>query len=164
MKSKIHTKFGTAKIDKKGYYYITSRKEGNNGKFLHRLVFEDFYKIKLPKDVFIHHNDGDKTNNEIWNLIPLSLAEHTALHNHQIEYTENRRTNISNSLSKTKNTSGFYRVSKMKTNKAKQGFTWVYRYYENGKRKSISNINIEKLREKVLSKGLEWKQFKEAIQ
>ena len=46
------TKFGTAKIYR-GYYIITSRKEGNHGKFLHRLIFEDFYKIKLPKHIII---------------------------------------------------------------------------------------------------------------
>lgn len=34
----LHTKFGTAKINKKGHYQITSRKEGNGGKLLHRLM------------------------------------------------------------------------------------------------------------------------------
>ena len=76
----IKTKFGTARIDKKGYYYISSRKEGNNSKFLHRLIFEDFYQIKLPKNIHIHHDDGNKLNNNIWNLIPMTKGEHTFVH------------------------------------------------------------------------------------
>ena len=73
------TKFGTAKIYR-GYYIITSRKEGNHGKFLHRLIFEDFYKIKLPKHIIIHHNNENKLDNNIWNLIPMSKEEHSLLH------------------------------------------------------------------------------------
>lgn len=42
----LHTKFGNAKIDN-GYYRITSWKEGNNGKLLHRLIWEDFWKTEI---------------------------------------------------------------------------------------------------------------------
>lgn len=40
---KIHTIFGTAKIEN-GYYRIVSRKEKNYQKFFHRLIFEDFIR------------------------------------------------------------------------------------------------------------------------
>ena len=72
MSTTIQTKYGTARISRDGYFRIISGKEGNYGKHLHRLIFEDFYKIKLPKHIQIHHDDGDKLNNNIWNLIPLS--------------------------------------------------------------------------------------------
>ena len=42
----IDTKFGKATI-LNGYYRITSTKEGNNNKSLHRLIFEDFYQSPL---------------------------------------------------------------------------------------------------------------------
>jgi len=79
--NRIKTKYGTANISRDGYFRIISTKEGNYGKHLHRLIFEDFYQIKLPPYIQIHHNDGDKLNNNIWNLIPLSRAEHTRIHN-----------------------------------------------------------------------------------
>ncbi|MBQ6219941.1 MAG: HNH endonuclease [Methanobrevibacter sp.] len=77
----IKTKFGNASVHSDGYYRITSKKEGNYMKQLHRLIFEDFYKIQLPPHIIIHHNDNDKTNNEIWNLIPLTREEHGFIHN-----------------------------------------------------------------------------------
>ena len=67
MITKIQTKFGTAKLRDDGYWDIVTVKEGNFKKLLHRLIFEDFYQITLPKDWIIHHEDGDKSNNEIWN-------------------------------------------------------------------------------------------------
>lgn len=59
-------------------------------------------------------------------------------------------------ISETKNTTGFYRVSKKKNLQLKQGFRWVYRYYQDGKQINISSINLYKLKEKILSKNLEW--------
>lgn len=88
MAERIHTKFGIAGISTDGYYRVSSMKEGNFKKLLHRLVFEDFYQIKLPEDWVIHHEDGNKLNNEIWNLVPMTRIEHAAMHmkkenNHQ---------------------------------------------------------------------------------
>lgn len=45
----LETKFGNVKLNDDGYYIITSRKEGNNGKIFHRLVWEDWYGIQVPK-------------------------------------------------------------------------------------------------------------------
>ena len=72
MVEKRMTKYGSVGLHCSGYYKITSKKEGNHNKLLHRLIFEDFYNIELPDDIIIHHLDEDKTNNEIWNLIPLT--------------------------------------------------------------------------------------------
>ena len=59
-------------------------------------------------------------------------------------------------LSEAKNTTGFYRVSKSKDSCYKQGFLWRYTYYQDGKRHTISSVNLCKLKEKVLVKNLEW--------
>jgi hypothetical protein len=159
-KTSIKTKFGTARIEKKGYYYISSRKEGNNGKFLHRLIFEDFYKIQLPKNIHIHHEDGNKLNNEIWNLIPMTLSEHSSLHCKGWKHTEEEKKKKSELMSNKMSTTGLYRVSKTKCSRCKQGFTWMYRYYDKtGKRHNISSTNLHSLKEKVLSEGLEWKEL-----
>ena len=75
----LHTKFGTAKIVG-DYFKITSGKEGNNNKGLHRLIYEDFYDVELPTEIDIHHKDNDKLNNCICNLEALTHADHSASH------------------------------------------------------------------------------------
>ena len=152
-----YTKFGLAKINDKGYYVITSQKEGNNGKYLHRLIFEDFYQIKLLEDTVIHHEDGNPLNNEIWNLVPMTRAEHNTIHKTGEKFTIERKLNVSS----TQNSTGYFRVYKSYEKGPKQGFRWVYRWRENGKQRSIKRIDINKLKEKVLEKGLEWIELKE---
>lgn len=55
-----------------------------------------------------------------------------------------------------KNTSNYYRVHETKCKYVKQGFIWVYAYYENNKKKQISSVNFETLKKKVQVKGLPW--------
>lgn len=59
--------------------------------------------------------------------------------------------------SKSTNSSGFYRVRKSKDNTCKQGFLWVYEYYdENKKHKKIQRVNLLKLKEEVIKRGMPW--------
>ena len=78
----LKTKFGNAcfiKAHGKGYYVISSSKEGNRGKQLHRLIYEDHHG-PIPKGMQIHHIDGDTTNNDISNLEMVSISEHNQIH------------------------------------------------------------------------------------
>lgn len=59
-------------------------------------------------------------------------------------------------MSKSHNSTGYFRVTKMSTSSCTQGYRWGYSYYENGKKKLISSVDIEKLELKVKSKGLFW--------
>lgn len=67
---------------------------------------------------------------------------------------------VSEKVSKTRmlkySSTGYYRVSKHKKSDCKQGFYWRYQWREDGKRKSINSVDFDKLREKVISKGLLW--------
>lgn len=64
--------------------------------------------------------------------------------------------------SKHQNTSGYFRVTKGKNSACRQGFTWCYKYYdENGKQQNITCVDIEKLKQKVISKGLDWIEYGE---
>ena len=63
-------------------------------------------------------------------------------------------------MSKSHNKTGYYRVSKRKAH-TKQGFLWTYSYYTEKGLRHITSINIHKLKEKVLEKGLEWIELKE---
>ena len=62
-------------------------------------------------------------------------------------------------MSEARNTRGFYNVSKQKEPTCKQGFIWRYLYQENGKTKKLASVNLDKLKEKVLAKGLEWREI-----
>ncbi len=59
--------------------------------------------------------------------------------------------------SKIKNTTGYFRVSKVKLKTVTQGFLWCYQYYdEDGKKKSIKSVDLKKVEAKVKEKGLTW--------
>ena len=61
---------------------------------------------------------------------------------------------------KSKNSTGIFRVYKRKQSDCIQGFRWVYQYPdENNKIHTISSVDLNKLKQKVLAKGLEWREF-----
>lgn len=73
-------------------------------------------------------------------------------------HSKSTKKELSNIKFESANTTGYFRVTKHKSPKYKQGFFWTYVYRdENGKKRSLSSVDILKLEEKVISKGLEWK-------
>lgn len=58
------------------------------------------------------------------------------------------------------NKTGFFRVTKRKTN-TKQGFTWAYSFKENNQLNFISSVDISELKSKVLANGWEWIELNE---
>lgn len=46
----------------------------------HRRVYEARHGVKLPSNVWVHHIDGDKSNNSISNLAALSPSRHGETH------------------------------------------------------------------------------------
>ena len=86
MDKTLHTKWGTAKLQKNGYYVITSCKDGNNGIKLHRLIAKDYFGDWIDEPLIdgerieIHHIDGNPLNNCVLNLLPLPKGEHLSLH------------------------------------------------------------------------------------
>ena len=88
----IDTKFGIATLTNKGYYMITSSKEGNRCKLVHRLVWEDFYGKDIPNGHTMHHLNGNKLDNRIQNLQCVKDSEHRRFHkkgknHHNAKYT-----------------------------------------------------------------------------
>ena len=59
-------------------------------------------------------------------------------------------------ISSNTSTTGFFRVGKSKDETCLKGFRYVYRYYQDGKRKELSSVDILRLKEKVIKNGLEW--------
>lgn len=160
----MKTKYGNASFNKQGHLRITSRVEGNKGKLLHRLIWEDFYGKKIPEHYVIHHLNGDKSDNRIQNLQCCEERKHGSMHMKKIlpfirEESFSKQHKIN--LSKSTNTSGYFRVSKFVCKECKQGFRWRYMYYEDGKHKHITSVSLEKLEKKVKSKGLDWVKFED---
>lgn len=69
---------------------------------------------------------------------------------------------IRKKISESRNTSGYYRVSKHQNHRYKQGFQYVYQYYDDDKKRhKIYSVDIKKLEKKVRAKGLEWFKWEE---
>lgn len=192
MKQTIKTKFGSASINSNGYYQIKSKFEGNRGKLLHRLIYEDFWGVNLPSQISIHHKNTNKLDNCILNLEAMTVSEHQKLHHEGdnnifkgTTLSKEHKQKISNSMkgmfkgenhpmfgkkhkkkvglhqSKITTSSGVYNVHKRTDKTCKQGFIWVYVYEEDGKKKTMSSVDLNKLKQRVISKGLEWIVFNE---
>lgn len=60
-----------------------------------------------------------------------------------------------------KGVSGIRRVYKAKDSKYRQGYTWVYQYYDKELSKNIhiSSVSLDVLEQKVRAKGLEWEEY-----
>ena len=150
----MKTKWGTARINNRGYYHITSGKEGNNKRLLHRLIYEDFYG-EIPEGYDIHHKNGNKLDNCILNLVLVRHDEHARQHQHIIKQ----------GTSRSSNTTGYYRVYKEKDSKYKQGFVYTYEVDSSRldgikrKKKKIRSVDLKKLEEKVKAQGYEWREI-----
>ena len=77
------------------------------------------------------------------------------------KFSNESKRRMSETATRLKNTTGYYRVSKKKCNSTNQGFTWTYRWREDGKYRSISSVDLNVLEDKVKAKGLEWYKLEE---
>ena len=65
-------------------------------------------------------------------------------------------------MSEARNTTGYYRVSKIKNPAYTQGFYYRYEYRDDDSKKhQIYSVDIKKLEKKVKAKGLEWFKLEE---
>ena len=169
----IDTIFGVCHLSQDNHYRLNNH--NYDSRLLHRLIWEDAHNSKVPKGYVIHHRDFNSLNNNIENLVLLTESEHRALHmkhrwNNGIKFDEEWKKKLSEShkgykmsqqqkirIGEKNNKTGILRVYKKKERKNTQGFTWKYEYYdEKGKKRFISSIRIRELRDKILSKNLEW--------
>ena len=73
-----------------------------------------------------------------------------------IKFSKSHRENLSKSKSLNKNTTGYYRVFKDCDSRYSQGFRYVYKWSEYGKKKKFTSVSLDRLKEKVISNGLVW--------
>ena len=163
----MKTKFGNAYVGNHGYYVVTSFKEGNHNKLLHRLIFEDFYG-DIPDNCHIHHKDGNKLNNCILNLQIIPEALHHSIHTTGFKYSKNDRlkmSKIKQGKSNSTNKTGYYRVYKEKGKQYAQGFTYAYEVdgsrvdNKHRNKKKIRRVNLKDLEKAVKEAGYEWRKI-----
>lgn len=123
-----------------GFYRVSKRiPRGYSYNYFKEGKHESFYAITINKLEAMVKDAGFP-----WEIIDEQLAEQT----------------IKESLEKEDwqyNTTGFYRVHKHTDKKCTQGFFYVYQYSQDNVVKQITSTDLDKLEDKVKSKGLDWK-------
>jgi len=74
-----------------GYYYVEVEEVDTGRHYsmpLHRLVWEEHNKQRIPKGHVIHHKNGDKLDNSTDNLQKMTAAAHRR---HHKEYRKKKR-------------------------------------------------------------------------
>ncbi len=64
-----------------GYFLCTTFDERGNRRRLHVEVWQRHYGVRVPPGCVIHHLDWNKSNNNVENLICVSIEEHERIHN-----------------------------------------------------------------------------------
>lgn len=100
------------------------------------------------------------------NISPISFDEWVELANKYYEPTTSYYSHLNGSphsddekiiMSKSRNKTGIYRVSKKKDKSLKQGFRWSYQYYDDDKHLwKFESVDLTKVRKKVERQGLPW--------
>lgn len=148
----LDTKWGKAYYNGRNYVI-----QGKNSKYhhkqLHVLIYQDYHKLTILPKVHIHHIDKNPINNSIDNLIMLSASEHAKLHGQSKELSAKIK------QSKSRNTSGYFRVCKLKDKRHPNSDLWRYLYREDKKQKAITAKTIPELEQKVRAKGLPWQKL-----
>ena len=115
-------------------------------------ITEEYRQGKTIKEIANKHNLSYST---IRNKLMLQLSKE--------EWEElkkrNRKQNLKKQVnqSKKQNTSGYFRVTKYKCETCKDGYAYVYQYYNDKKEKQrITRADIKKLEQAVKERGLPW--------
>ena len=164
---KLKTKFGRAYIGNHGYYVVTSKKEGNHNKLLHRLIFEDVHKCTILDGVHVHHIDGNKTNNNSNNLELKYAFDHHRDHstgNRHLLKDRKKMSEKKKGRSNPQSQTGYYRVHKENGKQYSKGFIWTYSVHESRIKETGHKIiyrcrrtSLKTLRDQVIKDGYEWK-------
>lgn len=109
--------------DKTGYYLNSTIR-----KRLHRYVWE-YFNGHVPTNYCVHHKDGDKSNNNIKNLVLINPSKHATLHGIENSLSvqwlnkarENMRVNVI--------------PAAVKWHKSNEGREWHARHYQKVKHK-----------------------------
>lgn len=111
-----------------------------------------------------HPNYGKKFTKEHKDKISQSLKGHhvsedTCKKISQSKTGKRLSKEVKDKMAYDRNTTGYFRVIKYKTNQYKQGFCWRYVYNNNGKIKTLQSYSLNELEKKVKKRGLLWRKL-----
>lgn len=66
--------------------YYKKRRVNGKRKCLHRAIVEEYIGRQLTEDEVVHHIDGNRSNNDISNLMVMTQSKHAKLHHMQGDY------------------------------------------------------------------------------
>lgn len=140
----IDGKERTAKKGSDGYMYFWL----TDGSFIkeHRAVMEKHLGRKLSRDEHVHHIDGDRTNNDISNLVVLTRGEHSKIHREE----EYKRGKIPFGTSNEKRKKKIIGVNK-------NGDTLVFDSFAEARKNGFSHAVDCCKGKRVSDKGYRWK-------
>lgn len=110
---------------------------------------------ETKKKISVAHKGYKPTPETLKNMSEAQKRRFVNKENHPRYGTHNSKKHRIN-ISKYKNSSGILNVGKTHNDNCSQGFNWTYWYYDQNKQKSISAIDLLRLKEKVLAEGFEW--------
>ena len=90
MKKHWDTRGRTGTVCKNGYrVFSVGSRTNNKREYEHHIVWKKFFG-DIPDGFIIHHKDGNKLNNDISNLVLMSLKEHARMHAKQMGLGKDR--------------------------------------------------------------------------
>lgn len=158
----------------KGYEIIYFPSELKKMPYHRYLMRDEIKKMAFDlnvseKDLVVHHIDGNKSNNDLNNLKVMTVSAHHSLHQKGKKFSEDHKKKLSEnccmrklkykikaSKAKKKDKSLPFRVYKNYTPNCKQGFRYAYVYFDEGRRRMISSIDLDYLKDRIISKNLPW--------
>lgn len=79
-------------------FYLCGLYFQRKGKRLHREVWK-YHRGEIPKGFHVHHKDGDRSNNQIENLLLVEKSEHLSMHMTPEKKERSRKSNIQSDTS-----------------------------------------------------------------
>ena len=146
-----------------GFFKVSKHKDGRyaQGFRWHYYWTEDGKRKEIASISILDLEEKVRAKGLHWEILDEELAKKAIK-----EDIKNKKTAEDyNKLQSSKlSSTGFYRVSKKKQPRTKQGFIWQYQYTDNnGKRKTIMSVSLFKLKEKVVNKGFDWEVVNEKL-
>ena len=128
-------------------FEYTVAKNGKTPEGKQKYVIKTMFRKELVRSVDYDYlkNICQKLNNG--ELTPTEVKEMKR------QITPSLKTNLKRSKI---NKSGFYRIRKSLDNTCKQGYLWIYEYYDGRKHKKIRRVDFFKLKQEVHKRKLPW--------
>ena len=151
---------GISIADLEGRYGLKMKSEnGNENRFQNETGFENENQSQNENELQNHFQNENQNENELENELKMNSQKRRLNHLKKHKEETCKDYYLRQSLAHN-NSSGYFRVTKAVCKRCQQGYTWKYQYYdEQGQKQVLQSTDLLKLKEKVLKKGLTWREI-----